>query len=163
VTLFMRLKAGAILPRMVRLSRSGNKPTVIDPAIISRIDDLSEHHTAGEVATALHAAGSVHPTRGEFDTNAVVYVLKRFELPSRYQRLRARGYWSQEEVAEQFGVSVQTVQRWRKLGWIHAAYYNDQKEYLYEPFFESLPPQYQTAAATPMAQSLRRDDNGSDK
>ena len=155
VTLFMRFKAGAILTRMVRLSRSGNKPTVIDSAIISRIDDLSEHHTAGEVATALNAAGSVHPTRGEFDTNAVVYLLKRFGLPSRYQRLRARGYWSQEEVAEQFGVSVQTVQRWRKLGWIHAAYYNDQKEYLYEPFFESLPPQYQIAAATPMAQSLQ--------
>jgi Homeodomain-like domain len=155
VTLFMRFKAGAILTRMVRLSRSGHKPTVIDPAIISRIDDLSEHHTAGAVATALNAAGSVHPTRGECDTNAVVYLLKRFELPSRYQRLRARGYWSQEEVAEQFGVSVQTVQRWRKRGCIHAAYSNDQKEYLYEPFFESLPPQYQTSAAKPLAQSLK--------
>jgi Homeodomain-like domain len=155
VTLFIRFTAGAILTRMVRWARSGNKPTVIDPAIISRIDDLSEHYTAGEVATALNAAGSVHPTRGAFDTNAVVYVLKRFELPSRYQRLRARGYWSQEEVAEQFGVSVQTVQRWRKLGWIHGAYYNDQKEYLYEPFFEDLPPQYHTAAATPMAQSFK--------
>jgi len=155
VTLFIRFKAGAILTRMVRLSRSGNKPTVIDPALIPRIDDLSEHHTAGEVATTLNAAGIIHPIRGVFDTNAVVYLLKRFALPSRYQRLRARGYWSQEEVAERFGVGVQTVQRWRKRGWIHAAYYNDQKEYLYEPFFEDLPPQYQTAAATPMAQSLQ--------
>ena len=155
VTLFIRFKAGAILPRMVRLSRSGNKPTVIDPAILSRIDDLSEHHTAGEVATALNEASIVHPTCGKFDTNTVVYLLKRFELPSRYQRLRARGYWSQEEVAKQLGVSVQTVQRWRKRGWIHAAYYNDQKKYLYEPFFKGLPPQYQTSAAKPMAQSLQ--------
>jgi hypothetical protein len=155
VTLFMRFKAGTILTRMVRLSRSGNKPTVLDPVLISRIDDLSEHHTAGEGAPALNEAGIVPPTRGEFDTNAVVYLLKRFELPSRYQRLRARGYWSQEEVAAQCGVSVQTVQRWRKLGWIHAAYYNDQKEYLYEPFFEDLPSQYQTSAAKPMAQSLK--------
>jgi hypothetical protein len=73
VTRCMRFKAGAIRTRMVRLSRAGNKPTVIDPALISRIDDLSEHHPAGAVATALNAAGSVHPTRGEFDTNAVVY------------------------------------------------------------------------------------------
>src|SRR5262249_34238420 len=116
VTLFMRFKAGAILTRRVRLSRSGNKPTVIDPAIISRIDDLSKHHTAGEVATALNAAGIVHPTRSEFDTNAVVYLLKRFALPSRYQRLPARGYGSQEEVAEDFGVNIQTVPRWRKRG-----------------------------------------------
>jgi len=140
---------------MVRLSRSGNKPTVIDPALLSRIDALSEHHTAGEVATALNEAGIVHPTRSEFDTNAVVYLLKRFALPSRSQRLRARGYWSQEEVAEQLGVSLQTVQRWRKLGWIHAAYYNDPKAYLYEPFFEDLPPQYHTATAKPMAQSFK--------
>jgi hypothetical protein len=73
VTLCMRLKAGAILTRMVRWSRSGNKPTMIDPALLSRIDDLSAHHTAGEVATARNAAGIVHPTRGEFATNAVVY------------------------------------------------------------------------------------------
>ena len=131
----------------------GAKPTVIDPAIISRIDHLSEQHTAGEVAMALNEAGIIHPTRGDFDTNAVVYLLNRFELPSRYQRLHAQGYWSQEEVAEQFGVRVKTVKRWRKLGWINAAYYNEQKEYLYEPFFEGLPQHYQTSAASPLAQS----------
>jgi len=40
-------------------------------------------------------------------------------------------------------------------------YYNDQKEYLYEPFFEGLPRhsqhQTQTAAASPMAQSLQEE------
>jgi hypothetical protein len=132
----MRFTAGAILTRMVRLARSGNKPTVIAPALISRIDDLSEPHTAGAVATALKAAGIVHPIRGVLDTNAVVYVLKRFALPSRYQRLRARGSWSQEEGAERFGVNVQTGHRWRQGGGLHAAYYNDQKECLYELFFE---------------------------
>src|SRR5262249_38425547 len=130
-------------------------PTVIDPALIARIDDLSEHYTAGEVATALNAAGIVHPTCGAFDTNAVVYLLKRFALPSRYQRLRARGYWSQEEVAEQFGVSVQRVKRWRNRGGIHAGDYNDKKESLSEPFFEDLPPQYQISAAKPLASSLK--------
>ena len=68
---------------------------------------------------------------------------------------------TQEEIAKRFGVSVQTVQRWRKNGWIHAVYYNDQKEYLYEPFFEGLPRhsqhQTQTAAASPMAQSLQEE------
>jgi len=161
VTLFIRFKAGAILTRVVRLSRSGNKATVMDPALIAQIDALTEQHTAGEVATKLNEAGIPHPIRGDFDTNAVVYLLKRFKLPSRYQRLRVRGYWTQEEIAKRFGVSVQTVQRWRKNGWIHAVYYNDQKEYLYEPFFEGLPRhsqhQTQTAAASPMAQSLQEE------
>jgi len=161
VTLFIRFKAGAILTRMVRLSRSGNKATMSDPALIAQIDELTEQHTAGEVAIKLNEAGIPHPTRGDFDTNAVVYLLKRFKLPSRYQRLRVRGYWTQEEVAERFGVSVQTVPRWRKMGWIHAMYYNDQKEYLYEPFFEGLPRhsqnQAQTAATSPIAQSLKEE------
>ncbi len=53
---------------------------------------------------------------------------------------------TQEEIAETFGVNVQTVQRWRKKGWMHAEYYNDQKEYLYELSFEGLPSRYQGEA-----------------
>jgi len=157
VSLFIRFKAGALLTRMVRLSRSGNKATVIDPALIAHIDALTEQHTAGEVAAKLNDAGMAHPTRGDFDTNAVVYLLKRFKLPSRYQRLRTRGYVTQEEIAEKFGVTIQTVQRWHKCGWIYAEYYNDQKEYLYEPFFEGLPQRYQDSAANPMAQSCKEE------
>jgi hypothetical protein len=153
VTLFMRFKAGALLTRMGRLSRSGNKATVIDPALIAHIDALTEQHPAGEVAAKLNAAGMAHPTRGDFDPNAVVYLRKRFKLPSRYQRLRTRGYVTQEEIAETFGVTIQTVQRWHTYGWIYAEYYNDQKAYLYEPFFEGLPQRYQDSAANPMAQS----------
>jgi DNA-binding transcriptional regulator YiaG len=157
VPLCIRFKAGALLTRMVRLSRSGNKATVIDPALIAPIAALTEQHTAGAVAAKLNEAGMAHPTRGDFDTNAVVYVLKRFKLPSRYQRLRPRGYVTQEEIAEKFGVTIQTVQRWHKCGWIYAEYDNDQKEYLYEPFLEGLPPRYQDSAANPMAQSCQEE------
>ena len=155
MAIFIRFKAGALGQRTLRLARSGNTPTVIAPALIAHIDALTAQHTAGAIATKLNEASIPHPTRGDCDTNAVVYVLKRFKLPSRNQRLRAQGYVTPAEITERFGVSVHTVQRWRKLGWIHAAYYNDQKEYLYEPFFEDLPPQYQTSAAKPMAQSLQ--------
>jgi len=157
VTLFMRFKAGAMLTRLVRVSRSGNTATVMDPARIAHIDALTEQHTAGEVAAKRNDAGMAHPTRGDFDTNAVVYVLKRFKLPSRYQRLRTRGYVTQEEIAEQFGVTIQTVQRWHKCGWIYAEYYHDQQAYLYESFFEGLPQRYQDSAANPMAQSCKEE------
>jgi hypothetical protein len=153
VEMVIRFKAGALMQRTVRLSGSGNKPTVIDPAIISRIDTLSEDYTAGEIAAKLNQAGIPHPTRDDFDTNAVVYLLKRFRLPSRYQRLRSKGYVTQEKIAETLGVTVQTVKRWRKKGWIHAHYYNDLKEYLYEPSCEGLPPRYQDKTINPMDQS----------
>jgi hypothetical protein len=124
VELCMRLKAGALRERTVRLSGAGNKPTVLDPAIITQIDALTERHTAGEVAAKLNPAGVPPPTRGDFDTNAVVYLLQRFQLPSRYHRLRSKGYMPQEDIAETFGVNVQTVQRWRKKGRMHAEYDN---------------------------------------
>jgi DNA invertase Pin-like site-specific DNA recombinase len=153
VEIFIRFKAGALMQRTVRVSGSGNKPTVIDRAIITQIDTLSEEYTAGEVAAKLNQAGVPHPTRGDFDTNAVVYLLKRFKLPSRYQRLRSKGYVTREEIAETLGVNVETVQRWRKKGWMHAHNYNDQKEYLYEPSCEGLPPCYHGKTINPTNQS----------
>jgi hypothetical protein len=50
------------------------------------------------------------------------------------------------------GVNVETVQRWREKGWIHADYYNDPKEYLYEPSIEGLPPRYQGKTINPTDQ-----------
>lgn len=151
--LFIRFKAGALIQRTVRLARGGPLPTVIDPAIIDHIDTLSNAYTAGEIAAKLNQAGVPHPNRGDFDTMAVVYLLKRFKLPSRYQRLRSKGYVTQEEIAQALGVHVETVQRWRKKGWIQAHYYNDQKEYLYEPSCEGLPPCYHGKTIHPMDQS----------
>ncbi len=153
VDLFIRLKAGALIQRTVGLFRSGNKPTVINPATITQIDTLTEDFTAGEVAAKLNQAGIRHPIRPDFDTNAVVYLLKRFKLPSRYQRLRAKGYVTQKEIAETVGVTVQTVKRWRKKGWIQVHYYNDQKEYLYEPSYEGLPPRCRVKKINPADQS----------
>jgi hypothetical protein len=132
----MRCTAGALLTRLVRLARSGNKATRLAPALSAQSHALTEQHTAGEVATKRNAAGSPHPTRGDFATQAVVSWLTRCKLPSRYQRLRISGYRPQEESAERCGVSVQTVQRWRQRGGIHAAYSNAQQEYLYEPCLE---------------------------
>ena len=50
-----------------------------------------------------------------------------------------KGYVSQEELAERCGVGAQTIQRWRRHGWINAKRYNDQPEYLYEPTLNALP------------------------
>ncbi|MCP4936122.1 MAG: helix-turn-helix transcriptional regulator, partial [bacterium] len=132
-------KTGAIIKELVRIPSSGNKPTAIDLQIISKIDQLSSEYTAGDTAKKLTEEGDIHPTLGKFDTNAIVYLLRRFNIQTRYSRLRAKGYVSQEELAERCGVGAQTIQRWRRHGWINAKRYNDQPEYLYEPKFNALP------------------------
>jgi len=139
VEVYIRFKTGAIVKELFRVPRSGNKVTVIDPRIIQMIEKLSREHTAGEIATKLNEEGMIHPTLETFDTNAVVYLLRRFKIPTRYKRLRAGGHLSQEELAKHCGVGTQTIQRWRRCGWINAKRYNDQPEYLYEPKLNALP------------------------
>ena len=143
VEVFVRFKAGAIEKRAWTIPHSGYSRHVIQPELIQTIEKLAETHTAGETAKKLNAVGLKHPTLGRFDTNAVVYLFKRFGIATRYQKLRAKGYQSQEEVAEKLQVTPQTVRRWRKLGWISGEHYNDQ-EYLYEPL-RGKPPQCQLA------------------
>ncbi len=139
VEVYIRFKTGTIIQERFRIPSSGNKPTAIDPAIIRKIDQMSSEHTAGEIAKKLNEEGVIHPTLGKFDTNAVVYLLRRFNIQTRYSRLRAKGYVSQEELAARCGVSVQTIQRWHRREWINAKRYNDQPEYLYEPTLNALP------------------------
>ena len=128
-----------VIQEFFNIASSGQPPTAISADIIQKIEHLSSRHTAGGIATKLNEAVVIHPRRGTFDTNAIVYLLKRFNIPSLKQRLRAAGYLSQHELAERCGVTVQTVLRWRRQGWIRARRYNDQPEYLYEPKFDALP------------------------
>jgi DNA invertase Pin-like site-specific DNA recombinase len=139
VEVYIRFKTGAIIKQRFRVPNSGNKVTVIDSRIIQLIEKLSREHTTGEIAKKLNEEGMIHPTLGTFDTNAIIYLLRRFNIPTRYKRLRARGYLSQEELSAHCGVGTQTIQRWRRCGWIHAKRYNDQPEYLYEPKLNALP------------------------
>ena len=140
VDVSIRFKTGTVIQEFFNVASSGQQPTDISADIIQKIEHLSSRHTAGEIATKLNEAGVIHPRRGTFDTNAVVYLLKRFNIPSLKQRLRAEGFVSQQELAERCGVTVRTVLRWRLKGWIRARRYNDQPEYLYEPKFDALPP-----------------------
>jgi len=139
VDVAIRFKTGTIISERIKIPSSGNQLTVIDPHIIQLIDSLSSDKTAGEIAIELNRTRISHPTLKAFTTNAVVYLMKRFNIATRYDRLRKMGYVSQEELAVSCGVQSQTIRRWRSRGWLHRERYNDQPEYLYEPDFSGLP------------------------
>jgi len=138
VQIFVRFKTGVVIEKSLEIPLSGAHAKKVDPEVVSVISELAEHHTAGEIAAKLNEAGKSHPSLDAFDTNAVTYLCRRFNIKSRRERLREMGYLSQEEVAAQFGVVVQSVHRWRRLGWVRAERYNDLQEYLYEPKFDGI-------------------------
>lgn len=139
VDVAIRFKTGAILTERFKIPNSGNQLTVIDPQIIEMIDTLSSTRTAGEIAIELNRTGVSHPTQKAFTTNAVVYLMKRFDIATRYHRLRTIGYVSQEDLAAACGVQIPTIRRWCSQGWLQRERYNDQPEYLYKPDFSELP------------------------
>ncbi len=140
VEVAIRFKTGNVMQKIFTVARWGQKPTPISDQIIQKIDHLASTHTAGAIATQLNNAGLIHPIRGTFDTNAIVYLMKRFKIPTLKQRLRETGFLSQQKFAECCGITEQTVLKWRRQGWLTARRYNDQPEYLYEPKLDALPP-----------------------
>lgn len=139
VELYIRFKAGAMTRKTFSIPGSGRKATMIGGELVEHIKKLSETHTAGEISKKLNESHLKHPTLGTFNTNSINYIFKRFKIMTRYERLRANGFVDQEELGKKFDVGSQTIKRWRKLKWIEAEYYNDQKEYLYKPHYDKLP------------------------
>lgn len=163
VEIFIRFKTGTMIRKTFTIPRSGNKKTILSPSLIEFIKNLSEFHTAGEIAKKLNEEGIKHPTIGAFNTNAVVYLFKRFKIPTRYERLRAGGYLDQEELSRKFEVTPQTIKRWRRLQWIEAEHYNDQKEYLYKPQYDKLPQACRHLHKTEKLAPRRRNDHDSEE
>jgi transcriptional regulator with XRE-family HTH domain len=56
-----------------------------------------------------------------------------YQLKSRFERLRAKGLLTRDEMAKALGVTFSTVKAWRNKGWLRAVAYNDKNDYLYEP------------------------------
>jgi DNA invertase Pin-like site-specific DNA recombinase len=103
------------------------------PEVVRCIDELLEHYTESQIAERLNAEGWKTGTGGCF-TRRRIYALRRaYQLRTRFDRLRAAGMRTQEEVATELGVTKYTIQIWRRYGLLLAYATNEKDEYLYEP------------------------------
>ena len=133
VTAHVRFKGGATrtlrlpLPVPIGLLRK------TDPAIVAEIDQLLEDHTDAEIGAIL-AERDVHTGGGvAFARLRVREVRLAYKLRSRYERLRARGYLTPEEMAQILHVGPQTVKFWRRRGVLKGEAGDDRGNYLYSP------------------------------
>jgi excisionase family DNA binding protein len=80
--------------------------------------------------------GSPVPVRRPSSSTPRLYDLRmRHHLKNRYDRLRARGFWTLEEMAKHLGVVPSTVQRWYAAGQLkaYACGSHRRSQRLYEP------------------------------
>jgi hypothetical protein len=133
ITLHVRLRGGDTrtlkLPKPVPITELCKTK----PDTIAEIDRLLNEHSDDEVAEILTRQG--HRTwRGEpYTQEKISWIRYAYRLPSRYDRLRAKGCLTAKELSVELGASATTIHEWGRNGLLHRHRYDQGTGCLYEP------------------------------
>ena len=100
--------------------------------VVAAIDTLLDDYTEADIATILNERGLRTGHDGQYHPRRVQAIRRDYALKTRYERLRARGLLTIDEIAARLTVSTSTIKRWRKRGLLPAYPYNDRHCCLYE-------------------------------
>ena len=132
VTIQVRFKGGATQALTIPAPRRIWQTWETAPEVVKTIDDLLNEYTDEQIALILNERG-LHPGKGgDFDGPLVGRVRRAYGLKSRYERLRAAGMLSAEELAQLLAIKKVTVNAWRQAGLLRWHAYDDRRGYLYE-------------------------------
>jgi len=132
ITLHIRFKGGAEKTLKIPLPRKGWQYNLTDPKIVEMVDELLSDHTYAEIATILDNRGYKSGQGNRIDRNVVKSITNKYNLRTRFARLRSTGKLTANEVANLLAVTVATVRKWGKNGIIKTYSYNDRNGCLYE-------------------------------
>jgi DNA invertase Pin-like site-specific DNA recombinase len=83
-----------------------------DAEVVNRIDELLNTNTFEEIADILNGAGFRSGKGQRFTSRYIARIQKRYALRSRFDRLRARGMLTVDEMAAALNVNSKTVKIW---------------------------------------------------
>ena len=133
LTAHLRFRGGATTTLTLARALSAWQLRETSTEIVGLIDQLLTQHTDAETATILNERGYLSGTRQPFHRGMVQHIRHRYQLRSRYARLRARGLLTRHEIADRLKVSTDTVKIWARPGLLRRHPCNDKHECLYEP------------------------------
>lgn len=109
------------------------------PMIVELVDRLLDGHVYSEIAEILNErglrpGGSARRARKDmpFTGQRVQYLVHKYGLRSRYDRLRERGMLTSKEMADRLGIHELTLSRWAEHGIVTRHAYNGHPFFLYE-------------------------------
>ena len=100
--------------------------------IVAEIDHLLEQRTESEIAAELNSKGWRSSGNQSFSARMIRSLSSSHKLPSRSERLRAKGLLTARQIAEMIGSKPLQVDYWREVGLLNGIRLNDKNEYLYE-------------------------------
>jgi hypothetical protein len=134
----LRFKGGRVETLTAENPKLSWQKVKTPPEIVALVDRLLDEHLYAEIADilntkGLHPGGSAWPGRHNvrFTALRVQYLVHTYCLRSRFDRLRARGLFTKEEMASQLDIHPHTLTSWVKHGIIKAHAYR-QNGWLYE-------------------------------
>jgi hypothetical protein len=101
-------------------------------AVVELVDQLLEDHNDAETARRLNALGMRSGWGHEFNQSIVRRIREQHHLQSQYERLRARGLLTKQEIAERLDVQPDTIKAWRRAGLLRAHRFTGRGECLFE-------------------------------
>ncbi len=133
ITVGVRFRGGKIhsftLPLPLPMSRIRKTPD----EVVKTLDQLLEACTDEEAAERLNALGHRNWQRQTFTKKKVGLIRRTYGLLSRYERLRALGYITTNEMAKQLDVSNTTIRSWGRSGVLQRGLYGNSRRCLYLP------------------------------
>ena len=139
ITIHLRFRGGAdrtvTLPNPLRSWESW----MTDTEVVRKIDELLSLQTFSEIAVTLNESGFRSGKGQLFTARYIARIQKRYSLRSRFDRLRALGMLTLDEMAAALSVNPKTVKIWTAHGLLKARAYTDKPEHLYEPIGADAP------------------------
>ena len=127
----VRFKGGKIQTLTTMSPKSSAQQVKTQPGIVELVDKLLDKHIYSEIAELLNQqgyrpGGSARPGRHEtcFTALRVAYLVHRYALRSRYDRLRDRGMLTKREAAARLNIHETTLARWAEHGLVTRHAYN---------------------------------------
>ncbi len=134
----IRFKGGKIQTLTIMSPKSSAQQVKTQPGIVELVDRFLDKHIYSEIAELLNQqgyspGGSARRGRhgARFTALKVAYLVHRYGLRSRYDRLRDRGMLTKREAAARLNIHETTLAKWAENGLVARHSYNAHY-YLYE-------------------------------
>ena len=132
ITAHVRFKGGVVKTITLPLPPNGWQKFRTNPEVLQEIDRLLDSYTGEEIADILNRRGLRPGKTDRFNRGIINRIQKDYGLKNRYDRLRAVGMLTRQEIAQLLGITEQTVHRWWKHGLLLRHDYSDKGDCLYE-------------------------------
>lgn len=132
LVLGVRFRGGATRTMILAPEKQAWEKYKTPLGVITEIDRLLETHFERDIATTLNDRGFRSGYGLPFSNTIVRRIRHTYGLTSRFDRLRARGLLTKEELGQRLNIAPSSVKSWRRKGLLVAHAYTARNDYLYE-------------------------------